>query len=155
MYKTLKYGSIATPYLSPSLCISRREWGGITKAQFTNMVKVAKEQKFRELRQQNRDWSVAKAEIESDEWATHCLNGLESECANAIPVEQGQRLRNLQRLRGVDDRLNREAQEMLTTKQGVSSAFRRYNCFLAHRTPGLLLRSFHRDSKCGFGDAHG
>ena len=121
MYKTLKYGSMATPYLSPSLCISKLEWGGITKAQFTNVVKMAKEQKFRELKRQNRDWSVAKAEIEAEKWAIQRLNGLESDCANAISVEQGQRLRNLQRLRGVDDRLNREVEEMLTTKQGVSS----------------------------------
>ncbi len=76
MYKTLKYGSMATPYLSPSLCISRLEWGGITKAQFTNVVKIAKEQKFRELKRQNRDWSVAKAEIEADKWAPQRLNGL-------------------------------------------------------------------------------
>ncbi len=115
---------MASPYLSPSLCISRLEWGGITKAQFTNVVSLAKEQKCRELRRQNRDWSPAKAEIEADKWATQRLNGLESECANAITKEQGQRLRNLQRLRGVDDRLDREVQEMLTTKQGVSSTFR-------------------------------
>ena len=44
MYKTLKYGSMATPYLSPSLCISELEWGGITKAQFANVVSLAKEQ---------------------------------------------------------------------------------------------------------------
>lgn len=121
MYKTLKYGSMATAYLSPSLCIRRLEWGGITKAQFANVVSLAKEQKIRELKRQNRDWSPAKAEIEADKWAKQRLNGLESECANAITVEHEQRLRNLQRLRGVDDRLNAEVQQMLTTKQGVSS----------------------------------
>ena len=123
MYKTLKYGSMATPYLSPSLCISRLEWGGITKAQFANVVGLAKEQKFIELRRLNRDWSVVKAEIEADKWATQRLNGLESECSNAISVEQEQRLRNLQRLRGVDDRLSSEVQDMLTTKRGVSSKY--------------------------------
>ena len=117
----LKYGSMATAYLSPSLCIRRLEWGGITKAQFANVVSLAKEQKIRELKRQNRDWSPAKAEIEADKWAKQRLNGLESECANAITVEHEQRLRNLQRLRGVDDQLNAEVQQMLTTKQGVSS----------------------------------
>ncbi|KAK0514536.1 hypothetical protein JMJ35_003153 [Cladonia borealis] len=106
IYKKLDYGSMATPYLSSNLCISRLEWGGITKAQFANVISLAKKEMLRELTQQNRHWSVAKVE---------------------------QRLRNLQRLRGVDDRLNREVQEMLTTKKGIFS----YDLFTETRIAGL------------------
>ena len=61
------------------------------------------------------------AGVEAQKWAKQRMKRLESECAKAISKEHEQRLHNLQRLRSVGDRVNREVQQMLTTRWGVSS----------------------------------
>ena len=40
-YKVLGLVSTSQAYLSPSLCVRKLEWGGITKAQFASIVQKA------------------------------------------------------------------------------------------------------------------
>ena len=120
MYKNIKHGSISQAYLSPSLCVKKLEWGGVTKAQYASVVENAKGDKVRDLTQQNRGWSHDKVKHEADEWAKQRLKEFEKSYDCAISKEQGQRLRYLQKFTGLDPQLEQEIQEMVTTKKGVS-----------------------------------
>ncbi|KAL9014874.1 MAG: hypothetical protein Q9173_000493 [Seirophora scorigena] len=117
-YTTLKYGSAAMAWISPSTCVNRLELFGPTESHVQQVMDQEEEAKKLEIKREHPHFTEAQIDAKATELMKTIRKRFADTCRQKINKNDMMILKNLQKSCHQDHWLNLEVARMLETKRG-------------------------------------